>query len=222
MKSARAAILAFAASVLLVGFASPCLACSCVQQSDKQHYDRAAVVFTGNAVERHDPNEGTYQSSADPIHWTFDVESTQKSTTAPKQVVSTARDEASCGFTFAIGHRYQVFASKTNGELSTSLCDGTRELSGNQGPYNPPPPPTPPPATPSPAPTLAPTPAPTPTATPTPTASPAATASPAPSADNAAPTSGERSTTAAVVATVLALAALGMAIGLTFQRSRGA
>ncbi|HYZ92027.1 MAG TPA: hypothetical protein VFA34_06480 [Actinomycetota bacterium] len=215
----RAAVLAFAASILLVGFASPCLACSCVQQTDQQHYQRAAVVFVGKAIERHDPSEGDYQSSADPIHWTFDVESTQKGTTTRKQIVSSSRDEASCGFTFEIGKRYQVFASKTNGELRTSLCDGTREVNGGQGPYYPPAPSTPPPATPSPAPTVAPTPVPTPTASPTPTPSPTASLSPLPSVEPLEPVAGQ-SPGVAVIATVLALVALGLAVGLTFQSRR--
>jgi hypothetical protein len=214
-----------ASTFVLVGAATPCYACSCIPASDEEQFQRADVVFTGRAVERHDPNEGDpYQGSGDPIHWTFDVESVQKGKASKRQVVSSARDGATCGRTFTIGRRYQVFATAENGELATSLCDGTRELAANQDPYTPPPPPTPPPATATPAPPAPPTPAPSPTPAPTlsPTPIVTATPTPTPTAQDVTPTAGERSTTAAVVATVLALTALGLAIGLTLQRSRGA
>ncbi len=209
---------------LLVGAAPPCLACSCIAASDQEHYERADVVFTGKATERHDPATGGPQGSADPIHWTFDVDGVQKGKADDPAVVETTRDEASCGVTFVIGHRYQVFATDTGEYLHTGLCSGTRELNASQGPYVPPsatPAPTPAPATPSPVATAAPTPTASPS--PTPTASPTPDVTPTPAAtDLAAPTSSGRSAAAAVTATLLALTALGLAIGLTIQRSRSA
>src|SRR5690606_3484246 len=36
----------------------------------------------------------------------------------------------SCGFTFQVGMRYQVFAQHVDGALATGLCSGTRQVSG--------------------------------------------------------------------------------------------
>lgn len=210
---------------LLIGAAPPCFACSCIESSDQEQYSRADVVFTGKATERHDPSAGGPQGSADPIHWTFDVDGTQKGHTNDPVVLETSRDEASCGVTFVVGRRYQVYATNTGEYLHTDLCSGTRELNASQRPYVPPsatPASTPAPATPSPAPTAAPTPTVPASASPTPIAAPTSVVTPSPGAtDLAAPTSAGRSAAAAVAATVLALTALGLAIGLTIQRSRG-
>lgn len=223
MRRLRLGFVGLVSGAALIGFAPPCLACSCIASTDAEHYARADVVFTGRALERHDPNAGSpMRNSADPIHWTFDLESTQKGRVEERPVVTTSRDEASCGFTFVVGKRYQVFGRQSGGELETNLCDGTRELDANQQPYAPPAatptpqPPTPAPPTPTPAPA---TPAPTstvaPTATPTPTVSP----SPTPFVPEATPTSGEGSSAVpAVIALVGALAALGVA--LAFVRLR--
>lgn len=224
MRSGRLiAVLVFTAA-LLVGVARPCFACSCAPASDKEHYARADAVFTGKATERHDPSAGGPQGSADPIHWTFDVDGAQKGRTTDPVVVETSRDEASCGITFVVGRRYQVYATNTGEYLHTDLCSGTRELNASQGPYVPPdttPAPPPAPATPSPAATAAPTPTVSPSPSPTPTATPTPVVAPSPAAtDLAAPTSAGRSAAAAVAATLLALTALGLAIGLTIQRSR--
>jgi hypothetical protein len=216
------AVLVFT-GVLLVGAAPPCFACSCVESTDQEHYERADVVFTGKATDRHDPSSGSPQGSADPIHWTFDVDAVQKGRTDDPVVVETSRDEASCGVAFDVGRRYQVYATNTGEYLHTDLCSGTRELNASQGPYVPPsatPAPTPAPATPGPTATAAPTPTVSPSPTPTATPTPVVTPSPA-STDVAAPTAAAgRSAAAAVAATLLALTALGLAIALTVQRSR--
>ncbi len=223
MRRLRLVLVAVFSCAALVGFAPPCLACSCIVSSDAEHFARANVVFTGKAIERHDPNTGyPMQNSADPIHWTFDLESTQKGKVDERPVVTTSRDEASCGFTFVVGKRYQVFARQSGGELETNLCDGTRELGANQQPYAPPPatqappPPTPPPATPTPTPA---TPAPTPTIAPTSTPSPSASLSPTLFEPEATPAGGGGTSAApAVIALFGALAALGIA--LAFVRLR--
>lgn len=208
------AVLVFTGT-LVVGAAPPCFACSCVAATDEEHYQRADVVFTGKATERHDPSTGGPQGSADPIHWTFDVDGVQKGNADDPAVVETSRDEASCGVTFAIGRRYQVYATNTGEYLHTDLCSGTRELNASQGPYAPPaatPVPTAAPATPSPALTVAPTPSATPS--PSPTASPSATPvaiTPSPTLPDIAPARGEGPGAGAYVALVAAVLALAFA-----------
>ena len=212
----RLVVVLLAAAGAIVGIAPPCFACSCVAASDADHFAQADVVFTGRATERHDPNTGPpMQNSADPIHWTFDVESTQKGRANAGQIVSSSRDEASCGVTFVLGRRYQVFARQAeSGELETSLCDGTRELSAGQAGYVPPAatfvpqPPTPATATPA---------APTPTVTlePSPRPKPPPSPSATPFVPMATPTAtDDTSAIPAVISFVSAISALGVALAL--------
>jgi hypothetical protein len=225
MNRARSAVVVIVAAVALIAAAPPCLACSCIASSDAEHFARADVVFTGRAVERHDPNAGNpVQNSADPVHWTFDVEARQKGTTDDPQLVTTPREEASCGFTFTTGKRYQVFArTLEDGSLETNLCDGTRELSAGQGGYAPP--------ARTPAPTLVPPPPPSPTtglstpeATPQPSTTPTPTitpvASPVAEEPDLARTSGDDTSAAPAVAVLLgAVGALAVAVGLVRRTS---
>lgn len=214
-RTKRLLIVVFFSALVVVGVAPPCFACSCIASTDQEYYQRADVVFTGRATERHDPSEGGPQGSADPIHWTFDVDGTQKGKVADPVVVETSRDEASCGFTFVEGRRYQVYATNTGEYLHTDLCAGTRELNANQGPYMPAPPtqaPSAPPAPPTPAPTAAATSAPSPT--PTASATPQPIATPSPTAtddviagDSAAADSGNEGAVIGLVAAIGALAA---------------
>jgi hypothetical protein len=42
--------------------------------------------------------------------------------------VTTVRSEASCGFTFVVGHRYRVYAKASGAGFTTGLFSGTREI----------------------------------------------------------------------------------------------
>lgn len=219
LRAGRMAGVAVFAVVLLVGMAPPCLACSCIASTDEEHYQRADVVFTGKVTERHDPASGSPQrGSADPIHWTIDVDGTQKGKVADPVVVETSRDEASCGVTFVVGRRYQVFATNTGEYPHTDLCSGTRELNAGQGPYAPKasnPPATPAPVAPAPSATPQSTPSPTPTPTPTvsPTAEP--TSTPTPSATNQAIddfTTANTGNEGALIGLIAAIAALASSV----------
>lgn len=205
------AVLIFAATAL-IGSAKPCLACSCVKFTDEESFAEAEVVFTGEAVDRRDPSAGsTSGSTADPIFWTFDVSSTQKGHAGERQEISTSRDGASCGFAFALGRRYQVFAYPFGGELRTGLCTGTRALEPGTAAYVPPGAPAPPPEAPSPSrsePLLV------------PTRTPAATAQPSPETDLATGAGVEGSSIPALVAALSALAALGIAASSFLRGSR--
>ncbi|MGH2758098.1 MAG: hypothetical protein ACRDKJ_00880 [Actinomycetota bacterium] len=217
MRRLRVGFAAVVCCAALIGIAPPCFACSCVASTDAEHYERAQVVFTGRAAEGHDPNAGSpTRNSADPIHWTFERESTQKGSVGSRPVVTTTRDEASCGFTFVVGKRYQVFARPSSGgELETNLCGETRDLGADQQPYVPPAAtPAPQPPTPAPAAAAPATPAPTATAEPTTSPSPSPTSSPASFVPEVTRTgsSDETSAVPAVLAFVGAVAALGLAV----------
>lgn len=216
----RIPALALIVTVLLIGVPGVCLACSCLVATDEEHFARADVVFTGHAVERRDANAGNpFQSSADPVHWTFDTGSVQKGAVDGDAVVSTPRNEASCGFTFVEGRRYQVFANRAeDGSLETGLCSGTRELAAGETPYVPAQQ-TPPPVPPAPTPTRAASPTPT---TATPSASPPPLITPGPVATpqttDAAPVADETDALPAVLALGGALAALAVAAALALRR----
>jgi hypothetical protein len=45
-----------------------------------------------------------------------------------RQKVQSPSSEASCGVEFKVGDRYQVYAKRTRGVLSTHLCSGTKPL----------------------------------------------------------------------------------------------
>lgn len=230
MRLLRSGIVGIAACIAVLIAAVPCWACSCVARSDAEHFEAADVVFTGHATARRDTAPpGPTQGSADPIVWTFHVQSVQKGRAAQNQEVSTTRDEASCGVEFAIDSRYQVFARSVDGRLHTGLCDGTRKISEDAQPYRPaaatpvataPPPPPSAPATATPA--FAPSPAPSPSASPTPspllTPRPSAAAFPSPIA--AAPRAGDGAWPAVAVLLV-GLTGLGAALALARRSSGG-
>lgn len=232
MGTARTGVVAMATAVFVVVAAVPCWACSCIARTDAEHYEAADVVFTGHATGRRDTAPpGPMQNSADPIVWTFHVQSVQKGRAAENQEVSTTRDEASCGIEFVVGRRYQVFARAVEGGLHTGLCDGTRQISEDAAPYAPAaatPRPTAPPPVVTPEPTIAPAPTLTPTASPSPTPSATPLRTPLRTADSGFPspvpyTANDRGSSGPAVAVFLAaLGALGGALALARRGSGGA
>jgi hypothetical protein len=89
-------------------------------------------VFIGSVVAREDPNTGDVQSSADPISWTFDVQSVQKGGAGGSETITSVRDSATCGFEFTVGKRYQVFADRSSSGLTTDICAGTVGLAAGE------------------------------------------------------------------------------------------
>lgn len=211
-----AAMLAITSLALVAWAAPPCWACSCVPASDEEHYARADVVFVGKVVAREEPSaHDPYQSSSDPITWTFEVEQTQKGEARRTESVRSARDDATCGYRFEVGGRYQVFANRSeNGELWTSICSGTRNVDREPAypaPGSSPAPDAPTPAPPTPALPASPSPTPEPTPTPDESPSPSAVAAPPPEP-------GDTSGTARAVVVGLAVLGLGSAALIGLRR----
>lgn len=104
---------------------STALACSCAQASIQESVGFADVVFTGTATAVEAPPPGDVVSTADPIHYAFDVDQVFKGERIDAEIVaSTAMDGASCGTSFGIDERWLVFANITEGEIWTGLCSG--------------------------------------------------------------------------------------------------
>lgn len=123
----------------LFGFIRPqnAYACSCMYNPDLTDEERLLenfnreyneVVFTGTVVntELYRPNPAE-ASSADPIYVTFDVDMVYKGDLASEFTVTTQADSASCGFNFAEGSRYLVFAGNGESNWNTGLCSGNVE-----------------------------------------------------------------------------------------------
>jgi hypothetical protein len=100
-----------------------------------EHARQAAVVFTGVAREVHSHSTPNVMSSLDPVEVTFAVEAVYKGATPRTTTIWTVAGGASCGYDFAEGRRYTVFAWLDEGRLEAGLCTGTVEESINPVAY---------------------------------------------------------------------------------------
>jgi len=105
-------------------------ACSCAEPgSPLEELERSSAVFSGEVIGIVDKNKNGYlKSSADPIAVLFEVEETWKGVTQSQVLVYTERDEASCGYQFALNTKYLVYAHESDGSLKTSYCSKTTPL----------------------------------------------------------------------------------------------
>jgi hypothetical protein len=123
-----------AVAMALVGSGSA-VACSCIPQSDAKLRAQADAIFSGTVTARLDRNPGPSISSADPIEYTFAVERTAKGTVTDSQVVTSARDGATCGCSFPVGQRFAVYANRRDGVLWANVCGGSRPLAAGEPPF---------------------------------------------------------------------------------------
>lgn len=126
----------FAVGIVVLGRAPGAWACSCAPPgTTQQEFDSSRLVFAGTATSMHDPKAGEpIQSSGDQIEWTFDVDSVQKGDVADPQTITTARSGATCGYSFEVGKRYQVFTSNSGDGKTAYLCSGTHVLAAGEDP----------------------------------------------------------------------------------------
>jgi hypothetical protein len=117
-------------ALLFVAGPRPAFACSCVQFTKPQLVQNAAVIFTGvvtGTSRQFGFGLGCNASSADPITFSFDVETVYKGDATKTATVTTVVGGASCGYEFVGGKRYTVFATSAEGRLETNLCRGNVE-----------------------------------------------------------------------------------------------
>jgi len=101
------------------------LACSCMLSSPAEELDHATHVFSGRVTAWEDPYAAdVIQDSLEPVTITLAVERVWKGDVGPTVQVQTARDGASCGFTFHMGEQYLVYAYNSQ----VSLCSRTMGL----------------------------------------------------------------------------------------------
>ncbi|MBK6734240.1 MAG: hypothetical protein IPG61_09130 [bacterium] len=112
-------------SAALLATAAPSHACVCSNEPITRLFADADVVFVGTPTAWRDPNEGAgSRSSADPIHYTFDVELAWKGVDTDTLTVLTPAGGSSCGRSFQIGERYLILCHLRDGRPWTGLCSG--------------------------------------------------------------------------------------------------
>ncbi|MDP4096020.1 hypothetical protein OIN60_04365 [Paenibacillus sp. P96] len=118
-------------SMLLGVKPSVMYACSCVEPpSPSEAQAQSAVVFSGEAVSLQQ-KMSDIMSSADPVRVSFQVDRVWKGSVGNIATVTTAASSDSCGYEFAEGRDYLVYAryAPDSGELHTILCDRTALVS---------------------------------------------------------------------------------------------
>jgi hypothetical protein len=122
----RALLAVLAVPFVMIVTAPAALACSCAVQSFGEQLGRVGVAFTGTAVAVADDATGPVLSSVDPLRWTFAVSRVYRGAPGARQVVTTARSDASCGAGFQVGREYLVLGS--GDPVEANLCNGTRAV----------------------------------------------------------------------------------------------
>jgi hypothetical protein len=108
---------------------APLFACSCAPPPPPAAaLAEATAVFAGTVINI-EVEDGEIFSSADPVAVTFEVATVWKGPVQQTLLVTTARDSASCGYSFEVGQSYLVYAYDAEDALQTGLCSRTTDLS---------------------------------------------------------------------------------------------
>ena len=116
------------AGMLMVVAPGTASACSCGISPLADRLSAADVVFIGTP-KKGDKPEGDAVSSADPVRWTFDVDTVHKGDVTQTVDVISALDSASCGIPFEVNRPYLVFGVLDDEAITAGLCGGTEQLS---------------------------------------------------------------------------------------------
>lgn len=107
-------------------------ACSCLRPAPPlESLEQSTAVFAGEVVDIK-VLDGVVVSSADPVKVTFEVSQTWKGPDYKTLVLTTARDSASCGYSFEEGEEYIVYAYGESDKLTTNICSRTNILASAQ------------------------------------------------------------------------------------------
>lgn len=118
---------------LLASTASNTFACSCfqpenitIEQQVKAAYKNSSSVFVGKVVEI------TEKSDAHSVVVKFKVEKSWNKKFLNEIVISTANDTAVCGYEFAVGKKYLVYANGESNNLTTNICTRTAPVESSK------------------------------------------------------------------------------------------
>ena len=101
-------------------FVSSALACSCPVHDPAQQLSAATVVFSGKVSQITTPVIRV--SSADEVHIVLDTLEVWKGEPKAQYSLTTAVESASCGYTFAKGESYLIYATGEPNDLQAGLC----------------------------------------------------------------------------------------------------
>jgi len=127
----RKAILTIVLAVIVALALYPQIAsaCSCAtQKTTEEAFVSATAVFSGRVIAIGGPS-GCTISSAAPTHVTFQVYEVWKGPEQSVIEITTELISASCGYEFAFGKSYLVYAYGEENDLKVSLCSRTGILS---------------------------------------------------------------------------------------------
>ena len=96
-------------------------ACSCISLTPAEAFERADSVFAGEVTETKVRSGLLGQSGLDPVTVRVKVDEVWKGPQQATLTIETVRSEASCGFEFAEGGEYLIFAR----DGKTGFCDRT-------------------------------------------------------------------------------------------------
>jgi hypothetical protein len=128
---------AFALALVIAGLVPrPVVACTCAGPiTSAEALEASDVAFTGVVMDTYDPAGGSpYVSTGAPILYAFAVEEHLKGDSEEVIVVRSARDGSSCGFGFAIGERWTVYAHHWENEIWTGLCSSNEMIESGAAP----------------------------------------------------------------------------------------
>jgi len=137
MKPSKIILLLTIAAILLTLFPRPAYACSCGIRSFDEEFDYAVAIFAGEVVSLSVPGPVNGMiSTADPVKVRFQVQTVWKGPVKSTLVVTTPREDASCGYEFIEGETYLVYAFdpvinafSQESSLETHLCTRNQLIS---------------------------------------------------------------------------------------------
>ncbi|MFD1017611.1 hypothetical protein [Thalassobacillus hwangdonensis] len=104
-------------------------ACSCAEASSPSvQLEKKDAVFFGEVM---DISSSMFSSGE--VTVLFEVDRVWKGVNQTEVKVVTKEQEASCGYNFAVGARYLVYASADGDDWKTGLCEGTKHLNEASG-----------------------------------------------------------------------------------------
>lgn len=113
------------AALWLALSAAPAQACKCMQMPPAQAYEQAVAVFEARVLEIVEPQPGQ-TGPANQRRVRLQAVRSWKGLESEAVELSTAAESAACGFNFAQGQSYLVYAYADEGKLRVTSCSRTR------------------------------------------------------------------------------------------------
>jgi len=125
--SMRHLIVFFSVFGLFAIFGPSVNACTCASPGTPcEGYGRAAAVFVGTVTGRKETKSSKDEISLTPIAYKFAVEHSYLGVEGTEVEVFTGSGGGDCGYRFAAGKRYLVYAYRSENKLATSICSRTK------------------------------------------------------------------------------------------------